>query len=523
MHLFIVQAACLPLFALLFAGLFTNRLMNSQVLIIRRWLTILAGLNSLAGATLLAMTQISGPVHWTLGPKLPVALSFYIDGVSALMLALVTSVGWVICRFSIRYLDGEDEQGRYFRWTAVTIGAVSMAVVTANLIILTASLLLTSVGLHQLLVHYSDRPAGRRSAAVKFFFSRLGDICLLVAAFALYFEFGTFNLTELFSRISSLSATDIAAKVSLPVAAWSLVACAMFKSAQFPFHTWLPETMEAPTPVSALMHAGIVNAGGYLLIRTAPIVLLTPAALWAVAGLGAFTALLAALVMMSQTSVKRKLAWSTIAQMGFMMLQCGLGAFSAAMLHIVAHSLYKAHAFLSSGSVMTERIAIATAPAPKRSRLAHIAAFVLALGITLSLFDGVASLFGVAPEAKPGGLVLGLVLCLGIARWMQQMFTAGWAFVFPGVAISAGLMVAYFTTFVTVDFVVTPSLLAAPPLFTTASFIITATIAFTMLLVIQSLVSEAKHSQWMKSLYVHSSNGFYVDVFWRNAAKSLSM
>jgi len=523
MPLFIAQAACLPSFALLFAAFFTNRLMNRHVLIIRRWLTNLAGLNSLAAASLLAATQVSGPIQWTLGPQLPVSLSFYIDGVAALMMTLVAFVGWVICRFSIRYLDGEAQQGRYFRWTAFTLGAVSLVVVTANLIVLTVALLLTSVGLHQLLVHYSDRSAARRSAAVKFFFSRLGDVCLLIAAFALYFEFGTFNLPELFAQIGTLSATDIAANVALPIAAWSLVACAVFKSAQFPFHTWLPETMEAPTPVSALMHAGIVNAGGYLLIRTAPIVLLTPAALWAVAGLGAFTALLAALVMMSQTSVKRKLAWSTIAQMGFMMLQCGLGAFSAAMLHIVAHSLYKAHAFLSSGSVMTERIAIATASAPKRSKQAHIAAFVLALGITLSLFVGVASLFGFAPEAKPGGLVLGLVLCLGIAHWLQRMFTAGRTFVLPGVAISVGLMLAYFTSFVAVDFLVTPSLLAAPPLFTTTSFIITATIAFAMLLVVQSLVSEAKHSQWIKSLYIHSSNGFYIDVLWRNAAKSFSM
>ena len=133
----------------------------------------------------------------------------------------------------------------------------------------------------------------------------------------------------------------------------SLVCGAMLKSAQFPFHSWLPDTMETPTPVSALMHAGIINAGGFLIVRLSPLVTLSPLSLHILAVVGAFTAIFASLVMMTQASVKRMLAFSTIAQMGFMMLQCGVGAFSIAVLHIVAHSLYKAHAFLSSGSVVS--------------------------------------------------------------------------------------------------------------------------------------------------------------------------
>jgi len=516
------QIACLPLFTLLLVGLCPTAWMNRNVTVVRRVLNYLTGLNALAAGSLLAIVQVTGPLDWTLGPQLPISLRLYVDGAAALMLTLVAVVGWVICRFSARYLDGEAQQGRYFRWTVFTIGTVSLAVVASNLIVLTGSLFLTSAGLHQLLIHYRDRRAARRSAATKFVFSRLGDICLLTAAFALYYEFGTFELPELFASISQLSQTTIANSWALPLAAWSLVACAMFKSAQFPFHTWLPETMEAPTPVSALMHAGIVNAGGYLLVRTAPIVLLTPAALRTIAVLGVFTALLAALVMISQTSIKRKLAWSTIAQMGFMIMQCGLGAFSAAMLHIVAHSLYKAHAFLSSGSVMTDRAATATVAAPRHGQLAHVAAFALAFGISLSLFIVSASLFGIAAESKPGGLILGLVLCFGIAHWMHRMFATGRAFVVPGLAVSTGLMLAYFTSFVAVDLIVAPSLLAAPSPFTSASFTMGAGVAFAALLIVESTVRHARHSEWMKSLYVHSSNGFYVDAFWRQAAKSLS-
>lgn len=518
----IAPIACLPLLTLLSGAFLPNRWANRKVVTVRQVLTHLTALNAVAAVSLLIISRISGPLQWTLGPKLPVSLSFYVDGVAALMLTLVATVGWVICRFSIRYLDGEPQQGRYFRWTAFTIGAVSLVVVTANLIVLTTALLLTSVGLHQLLIHYSDRPAARRSASVKFVFSRLGDVCLLVATFALYREFGVLDLPELFASIGGLTESGIANSVALPVAAWSLALCAVFKSAQFPFHTWLPETMEAPTPVSALMHAGIVNAGGYLLIRMAPIVSLTPSALWAVAGLGAFTAMLAALVMMSQTSVKRKLAWSTIAQMGFMMLQCGLGAFSAAMLHIVAHSLYKAHAFLSSGNVMNERVAMSSSPAPIRGQLTQLVAFTLTVAITLGLYLGLASLTGMSPESKPGGLVLGFVLCVGIAHWMRRMFTAGRAFLLPAVAVAVGLMLAYFATFAAIEFVVADSLSATPPLFTLSSFMLTVTVTFGLLLCVESLVGRGARSQWMNSLYVHSSNGFYIDVFWRNAAKSFS-
>ena len=281
--------------------------------------------------------------------ELPVAFTIYYDGVTSLMFALVSFVGWVICRYSIRYLDGEATQGRYFRWAAFTIGAVSLMVISGNLLMFVAAWVMTSLGLHQLLMHYGHRPAARRAAWTKFTISRIGDAALLAALVIVYTEFKTLDFAELFAAVGSLAGVTAA----MQVAGFLLVAGAVTKSAQFPFHTWLPQTMETPTPVSALMHAGIVNAGGYLIIRTSPLVSLTPWAMTTLAIIGGVTAGFAAVVMLTQTSVKKSLAYSTIAQMGFMMLQCGLGAFSAAMLHILAHSLYKAHAFLSSGSVMS--------------------------------------------------------------------------------------------------------------------------------------------------------------------------
>lgn len=145
-----------------------------------------------------------------------------------------------------------------------------------------------------------------------------------------------------------------------------LALAAVRKSAQFPTHGWLTEMMEAPTPVSALLHAGVVNGGGFLLIRFADLMLLSPGVLAVLAMLGGFTALFGALVMLTQPAVKTSLAWSTVAQMGFMILQCGLALFPLALLHIVAHSLYKAHAFLASGGAV-EQVAATRRPGWSRS------------------------------------------------------------------------------------------------------------------------------------------------------------
>lgn len=456
---------------------------------------------------------------------LPVSLSVYIDGVSSIMLALVASVGWVICRYSVRYLDGESQQGNYFRWTGFTIGSVSVAVLAGNLLLLVAALLMTSIGLHQLLTHYSERPAAKRAASLKFWFSRVGDLCLISAAFLLYGEFGTLEIPKLFELAEGTSQSVIANSNPIFFAGCLLVLCAIFKSAQFPFHTWLPETMEAPTPVSALMHAGIVNAGGYLLIRLGPIVSLTPAAMFLAAGIGAFTALFAALIMLTQTSVKRSLAWSTIAQMGFMILQCGLGAFSAAMLHIVAHSLYKAHAFLSSGSVMEETAAAATTPPAHRSPAFAAASFCVAAAAVVLTFAALASGLGLTLESKPGGFLLGFVLCAGLTRWLAQNLSRGWLFVVPGVVQSAVLIAVYMVSFKAVDFLVVGSAatsVAVSSSLMNATMLWTIAFGFSLLLLLEVAIKRGSKSQWMQNLYVMSSNEFYFDTFWRSVSRSFS-
>jgi NAD(P)H-quinone oxidoreductase subunit 5 len=435
----------------------------------------------------------------------PLAISLLYDGVSSLMLGLVSFIGWVICRYSIRYLDGEPGQSRYFRWTAFTIGSVSLLVVSGNLLLLVVCWVMTSLGLHQLLLHYGDRPAAQRAAWTKFTISRIGDAALIAAIANLYAEFATLEFSDLFAAVEA--AGEAAPRVK--TAAWLLVLGAITKSAQFPFHTWLPLTMETPTPVSALMHAGIVNAGGYLLIRTSPIVVLAPLALDVLAIVGAVTACLAAVVMLTQTSIKKSLAYSTIAQMGFMMLQCGLGAYSAALLHILAHSLYKAHAFLSSGSVLAQRSGRASETSGAEPRWGHLAltAAILAGSLAASLAS-----FGVDVRDKPGGWLLGSVLCLALLHWMCQVLRSGdRRLLIPALAIAVLLCFASVATFVAVDTISGASLPRVGP--TPAMWLVTALvwIGFAGMFALQVQLTGGNPRRWMNAWYVHALNGFYIE------------
>ncbi len=518
--LFLLPSLCVLLLLVIIPSAFANRHVRGMI----RLATAATAMTAVAGLIGLLTSQLVSPTHvrcTLIDFSSPIQLSVYVDGISALMLTLVASVGWVVCKFSVRYLDGEPQQGNYFRWTGFTIGAVSLFVVAGNVPLMIFGLLLTSIGLHYLLVHYKDRPAARRAAATKFVFSRIGDVCLAIAGVLLFKEFGTLEFPQLFAAATAASDAVVSNSRSLPIAGGLLVMCAVFKSAQFPFHTWLPETMEAPTPVSAMMHAGIVNAGGYLLIRMAPVVSLAPAAMWLAAGLGAFTAIFAALVMMSQTSVKRTLAWSTIAQMGFMILQCGLGAFSAAMLHIIAHSLYKAHAFLSSGSVMADSYAMAGVETKTRSGLASAAAFCVAAALTGGIFISASSVVGVSLVSKPGGFLLGFVLCLSLTRWQWQTLLNGPQFLLRGIATTMVLIAAYLVSFSMVDAVVVGA-------FEEVSvagdnwLLNSLAIAFAALMFGELLIRKYARSAWLQRLYVHSSNGFYLDTIWNRATKVFS-
>lgn len=455
------------------------------------------GLSALAAGWLL----VAGPGQWRWTPladSSPVALTLRLDAVSVTMAFLVSLVGVSVIRFSRNYLAGDPHQERFFVWTSATLGAVLLLVLSGNLLVLWLAWVATSLCLHRLLVFYPERSAALFAARKKFVFSRLGDACLLAALIILYQSTGTLEMGQLFDMVAAGELQGIAA------VSWLLVACALLKSAQFPFHGWLPDTMETPTPVSALMHAGIINAGGFLVIRLSPLLVEAGPALLVLAGVGGFTAAFGAVVMLVQPSVKRALAFSTIAQMGFMLVQCGLGAFGLALIHIVAHSLYKAHAFLRSGSTL---MLPARAAVPLRWRD-------LALGLLVGTFAMLTAKAAVSVwqiDPPPVALILVAILALsyGWARVAANASTWRWlgltllaSFLLSGLVLILHGMAGVLFSELPKD---------QPPIERT---MLVSTI-FIGLFLIQSFVGRSARTVWGRRFYIHALNGFYVGT-WGN-------
>ena len=275
-----------------------------------------------------------------------------LDALSLPMFLMVSFLGAVVATYSVSYLRGDGRQGRFFRYLLLTTTAVSWFVLAPSLWLAFLTWLATSWGLHRLLLHVPSRPGAVLAARKKFVVSRIGDVAILTAILLVQERFGTTDYGKLFNSVGEASWPTLAGAVDIQWIGILFVIGAMTKSAQFPFHFWLPETMETPTPVSALMHAGIINAGGYLIIRLSPLLVHIDTARLMLVLAGALTAVLAALVMITQNDIKKKLAYSTISQMGLMMFECGVGAYVVALLHIFLHSGYKAHAFLSTGGLI---------------------------------------------------------------------------------------------------------------------------------------------------------------------------
>lgn len=285
-----------------------------------------------------------------------------LDTVTAAMVSLIALVGWVVIRYSATYLGGDPDQARYARRMLATLAAVSVVVVANNILLLVLAWTAASIAMHGLLTYFRDRPVAVAVAHKKFLLARCADAAMIGAVVAFWVTFDSLRLDVI---------TAEAAAGSLPTGArigiFLVAIAALLKCAQLPFHGWLIQVMEAPTPVSALLHAGVVNLGGFVLLRFAPVVDAAVETRTLLVVVGVATAVVASLVMTTRVSVKVALAWSTCAQMGFMLMQCGLGLWEMALLHLLAHSVYKAHAFLSAGTTVrqTQRAQLAgRTPAP---------------------------------------------------------------------------------------------------------------------------------------------------------------
>lgn len=372
-------------------------------------------------------------------------LSTRLDALSTTMLIMITLLAVVIFGFSCTYLDGDERHTVFLARLAATIAAVEVLVVSGNLVLLVAAWVATSLALHRLLVFYGDRPRAVTAARKKFIAARIGDGFLVLGAALLYHRFGTGDLGQIFAGAQAANQTGWAFG-AVEAAAVCIVAAAMLKSAQFPTHGWLVEVMETPTPVSALLHAGILNAGPFLAIRMAYVIEGARPATTLLIVVGGFTAVFASVVLLTQPSVKVALGYSSAAHMGFMLLVCGMGFYPAALLHLVAHSFYKAHAFLSSGSVIDEKRA-AKVVLPRR--LGSPVRIVASAAIALALYLPLAVLWGVDFGGNPIVIAIGGILVIGTTQLVAPALDSAGPVI--GTVRAVGLALAVTLSFFTLE------------------------------------------------------------------------
>ncbi len=436
----------------------------------------------------------------------PAALVLKLDTVAATMVALVAFVGWVVMRYSRTYLDGEAREGTFHALMLATLAAVLVLVQAGSLWVLLLGFVTVGLGLRQLLLFYPQRPEAWRAAAKFSLVWHAGDAALLGAALLLVSAYGT-------ADISAISAGAAVAPGAAPGAAIGLlVLAAALKTAAFPLHGWLTEVMEAPTPVSALLHAGIINGGGFLLILTAGLVQTSPGAMAALVMIGGLTALFGGVVMLTQSAIKTALAWSTVAQMGFMLMQCGLGLWALALLHIVAHSLYKAHSFLASGGAVRD---VAALRRPGPVAVPGLGAVLKSFALALVLYAAVATIFSAAAGPKTAqALALGAMLIFGVAYLVAQGLadTAPAALTRRTALASLGTATAYFSFQLAAEAVWGPHLPAAPvpgPL--EWALIVLAVLSFGLVAFAQALFPLWAHHPATAGFRVHIANGLYLN------------
>lgn len=463
-------------------------------------------LGTLAIAVLSALMLIlTGPGTSPLIGAYGLGVSFRLDAISVVMLLLVTFVGWVVVRYAATYMDGEPRQGPFTGWLCLTLAAVVVLVTSGNILQLALAWIVTSLSLHKLLLHYPERIAAQRAARKKWVSARLGDAAILTAMVLIFIAYGTGDLAAILEAARTGQGGEHATWIAA-----ALAIAAILKSAQFPMHGWLTEVMETPTPVSALLHAGVVNAGGFLLIRFADVMLLSLGVLAVLVIIGGFTALFGGLVMLTQSAVKTSLAWSTVAQMGFMILQCGLALFPLALLHIVAHSLYKAHAFLASGGAVN---GVAETRRPGPVAIPNGVAVGRAFLIALVIYGAVGFVFGLMGKS-PQAIALGAILIFGVAYLLAQ----GLADAAPRMltqrtaAFSVAAAVGYFALQTGADWLMAGTLPATPaagPL--EWALIVLALFSFGLVAVAQAMFPLWAYHPAAAGLRVHLSNGLYAN------------
>jgi NADH-quinone oxidoreductase subunit L len=291
--------------------------------------------------------QVSTAYTWLAAGNFEVELQILLDTLSSTMMLIVSGVGGLIVWYSMGYMAGDDEERRYFAYMSLFVFAMLMLVQAGNFLLLLVGWGLVGLASYLLIGFWHHRPEAVAAAKKAFVMNAIGDATFALAAVLLIWETGTLEFSGVFEQVDGLSSTMV------NLVALGLLGGAVAKSAQVPLHTWLPDAMEGPTPVSALIHAAtMVTAGVYLLVRASPIFEAAPDVQHLAAILGAITLLLAGVIALVQWDIKRVIAYSTMSQIGYMFLAAGIGAYGYAIFHLMTHAFFKALLFMSAGVVI---------------------------------------------------------------------------------------------------------------------------------------------------------------------------
>mgnify|MGYP000013168504 CR=1 FL=1 len=378
------------------------------------WLMGAIGLTSVAGLAtdspnwhILALAS-DGHAH-------ALSLGLRLDLLGLGMTAFIAGIGLVVYRYATRYLLGDQRREGFLAALGVVVVVAMLQALSPGILQFALGWIAASFGLQRLIGHADTRPAARAVRA-KFLTSRLGDAAMVVAIIALLVGPGTTDFTELATAVRGGDH-----HFSLLIAGCAMVWTILCKTALVPAQYWLISTVEAPTPLSALMHAGVVNAGGLLAILLSPVFAAAPEALDLLLAVGLVSAVVGPLVMWAQTDLKRSLAWSTVGQMGFMAVQCGLGAFGAAFLHLLGHGCYKADAFLRSGT-LGRAAETRPDPAPLASSVGR---WLLGIGLAAATLMITYQLCATDPRSMPGGWALLAIQAIAMGQLLGTPTAAG--------------------------------------------------------------------------------------------------
>ena len=290
---------------------------------------------------------------WIPAGTFQVAVGFFVDNLTACLLIVVLTIGLLVHVYSIGYMSHDPGYWRFFAYLNLFMVSMLLLVLADSFLVVFVAWELVGLSSYLLIGFWKHKPSAALAAKKAFIVNRVGDVGFALGIMAIFVDTGTLNIRDAIQFLTEGGPLGAALPIPVWVIALLVFAGAMGKSAQFPLHVWLPDAMEGPTPVSALIHAAtMVNAGVYLIARTNPIFASAPNTMVVVAAIGIFTAILAASIAMTQTDIKRVLAYSTLSQLGYMFASLGVGAFAAAIFHLMTHGFFKGLLFLGSGSVI---------------------------------------------------------------------------------------------------------------------------------------------------------------------------